>query len=225
MQINHWTKFFMRQDIKDILMHISENLRGHADKTIFPKSEDMFRAFTLCDVPNVKVVILGQDPYHGENQATGLSFSVPADQKLPPSLKNIFKELETDLNIKNTSGDLTTWAKRGVLLLNSVLTVNKSEPASHQKIGWEKFTDEVIKYLANEKDNLVFVLWGNFAITKRTIIDELNKNKSSDKQHLILTSPHPSPFSARKGFFGSKPFSKTNTFLKSKNITEIDWKN
>jgi uracil-DNA glycosylase len=219
MQINHWTKFFMRQDIKDILMHISENLRGHADKTIFPKSEDMFRVFSLCDVPHVKVVILGQDPYHGENQATGLSFSVPAEQKLPPSLKNIFKELETDLGIKNTSGDLTKWAQQGVLLLNSVLTVNKSEPASHKEVGWEKFTDEVIKYLANEKDRLVFILWGNFAITKKSLIESANKN------HLILSSPHPSPFSARKGFFGSRPFSKTNTFLKSKNIPEIDWKN
>jgi len=230
MQINHWTKFFMRQDIKDILMHISENLRGHAEKTIFPKSEDMFRAFTLCDVPNVKVVILGQDPYHGENQATGLSFSVPADQKLPPSLKNIFKEQESDLGIKNTSGDLTKWAKQGVLLLNSVLTVNKSEPASHKEVGWEKFTDEVIKYLANEKDNLVFILWGNFAISKRNIIDEANKQKETvqkniSRNHLIITSPHPSPFSARKGFFGSKPFSKTNEFLKSKNIPEIDWRN
>lgn len=230
MHINHWTKFFMREDIKEILIGISENLRKHDTKTIFPKQEDMFRAFNLCDVPNVKVVILGQDPYHGENQATGLSFSVPADQKLPPSLKNIFKELENDLGIKNTSGDLTKWAQQGVLLLNSVLTVNASEPASHKDVGWEKFTNEVIKYLATERDNLVFVLWGNFAISKRNIIDEANRqkeitHKNSSHNHLILTSPHPSPFSAHRGFFGSKPFSKINNFLKSKNIQEIDWKN
>lgn len=230
MHINHWTKFFMREDIKEILMGISENLRKHTTKTIFPKQEDMFRAFNLCDVPNVKVVILGQDPYHGENQATGLSFSVPADQKLPPSLKNIFKELESDLGIKNTSGDLTKWAQQGVLLLNSVLTVNASEPASHKNVGWEKFTDEAIKYLATERDNLVFVLWGNFAISKRNIIDESNKqkeiiHKNTSHNHLILTAPHPSPFSVHRGFFGSKPFSKINNFLKSKNIKEIDWGN
>jgi uracil-DNA glycosylase len=214
----------MREDIKTILIQISENLRTHDGKIIFPKKENMFRAFDLCDLPNVKVVILGQDPYHGEDQATGLSFSVPPNQKLPPSLKNIFKELETDTGIKNTSGDLTNWAKLGVLLLNSVLTVNKQEPASHKNVGWEKFTDETIKYIASQRENVVFILWGNFAISKRKIIDEINKNKPLEKQHLILTAPHPSPFSVHKGFFGCKHFSKTNHFLKSKNISKVDWR-
>jgi uracil-DNA glycosylase len=225
MQLNHWTKFFMREDIKNILMEISENLRLHNNKTIFPAKENMFRAFNLCDIPNTKVVILGQDPYHGENQATGLSFSVPVDQKLPPSLQNIFKELKSDLGITNTSGDLTKWAQQGVLLLNSVLTVNKQEPASHKNVGWEKFTDRVIKYLSEEKNNLVFILWGNFAISKKNIIDNINSTKTISTQHLILTSSHPSPFSAHKGFFGSKPFSKTNQFLNSKNIPCINWAN
>jgi uracil-DNA glycosylase len=217
MYINHWQVFFIRPNIKNILLEISEKIRAHEKKVIFPKKEDLFRAFLLCDVPQVKVVILGQDPYHGENQATGLSFSVPEGQKLPPSLQNIFKELEDDLSIKNTNGDLSKWASEGVLLLNSVLSVNKGEPASHKEVGWEKFTDEVIKYLSDEKENLVFVLWGNFAISKKNLI---NENK-----HLVITSPHPSPFSVHKGFFGSKPFSKINNFLKSKNIKEIDWKN
>jgi uracil-DNA glycosylase len=215
----------MREDIKNILMEISENLRLHNNKTIFPAKENMFRAFNLCDIPNTKVVILGQDPYHGENQATGLSFSVPVDQKLPPSLQNIFKELKSDLGITNTSGDLTKWAQQGVLLLNSVLTVNKQEPASHKNVGWEKFTDRVIKYLSEEKNNLVFILWGNFAISKKNIIDNINSTKTISTQHLILTSSHPSPFSAHKGFFGSKPFSKTNQFLNSKNIPCINWAN
>jgi uracil-DNA glycosylase len=218
----------MQDSIKTILMQISEDLRKHDTKTIFPKQENMFLAFNLCDLPNTKVVILGQDPYHSENQATGLSFSVPADQKLPPSLKNIFKELETDLGINNTSGDLTSWARQGVLLLNSVLTVNKQEPASHKNVGWERFTDEAIKHVATERDNVVFILWGNFAINKRKIIDDANKEKEikfgdSNKNHLVLTAPHPSPFSVHKGFFGCKHFSKTNAFLKSKNIPEIDW--
>ncbi len=230
MHINHWTKFFLREDIKKILLEISENLRKHETKTIFPTKENMFQAFNLCDLPNLKVVILGQDPYHGANQATGLSFSVPIDQRLPPSLKNIFKEIETDVGVKNTTGDLCHWARQGVLLLNSVLTVNQGVPASHKNVGWEKFTDEVIKYISGEKENVVFLLWGNFAISKRNIIDKANKqkeilHKNSSHNHLILTAPHPSPFSVHKGFFGCKHFSQANEFLKSKKLPPINWKN
>jgi uracil-DNA glycosylase len=217
LQINHWQKFFLRDDIKKILLDISEKVRKHEENIIYPKKENLFKAFFLCDVPNVKVVILGQDPYHGPDQAVGLSFSVPPSQKLPPSLQNIFKELESDLKIKNTNGDLTKWAEQGVLLLNSVLTVNAGAPASHRDVGWEIFTDEVIKYLSDEKENIVFVLWGNFAIGKRKLIDE--------KKHLVVTAPHPSPLSSHRGFFGSRPFSKINEYLKSKNISPIDWKN
>ena len=161
------------------------------------------------------MVIVGQDPYHGEGEAMGLSFSVNDGFKLPPSLKNIYKELYEDLGVTRLSGDLTDWTKQGVLLLNSTLTVVKDSPASHAKLGWDKFTDEIIKKV-NEKDTpVVFILWGNFAKTKKELI--------TNPKHLIIESNHPSPFSARKGFFGSKPFSKTNEFLKKNNIKEINW--
>ncbi|MGN1338614.1 MAG: uracil-DNA glycosylase [Candidatus Coprovivens sp.] len=186
-------------------------------KTIFPLKENIFNSLKLTQYKDVKVVIVGQDPYHGEGEAHGLSFSVQEPTKLPPSLKNIYKELKEDLNIEpSTSGDLTKWAKEGVLLLNSTLTVVKDTPNSHSKIGWDKFTDYIIKVINKKEEPVVFILWGNFARTKKDLITNPN--------HMIIESAHPSPFSARNGFFGSKPFSKTNEFLKKNNLKEIDWK-
>lgn len=189
----------------------------YATKIIFPPKDNIFEALKLTSYENTRVVIVGQDPYHGEGEAHGLSFSVQKGVKVPPSLQNIYKELYDDLGIPTKSdGDLTNWAKSGVLLLNAVLTVVKDTPASHRKLGWERLTDYIIKQL-NEKDEpVVFILWGNFAKEKASLI--------TNPKHLILSSPHPSPFAARYGFFGSKPFSKTNDFLRSKGLKEIDWK-
>ena len=188
----------------------------YSSKTIYPPKEDIFAALKNTSYKDVKVVIVGQDPYHGEGEAMGLSFSVPNGIKLPPSLKNIYKELEDDLGIKPVnSGDLTKWTKEGVLLLNATLTVVKDTPNSHSKLGWDKFTDYVIKKLNARKEPLVFILWGNFARGKKQYI--------TNPKHLVIESPHPSPFSARTGFFGSKPFSKTNEFLTKNNIKPIDW--
>lgn len=185
-------------------------------KTIYPLKENIFAALKLTPYSNVKVVIVGQDPYHGEGEAHGLSFSVQDPTPLPPSLKNIYQELYNDLGITPaTSGDLTKWAKEGVLLLNSTLTVIKDNANSHSKIGWQNFTDYVIKVLNNKSEPVVFILWGNFARSKKVFI--------TNPKHLIIESAHPSPFSARSGFFGSKPFSKTNEFLKNHNIEPIDW--
>ncbi len=188
----------------------------YSSKTIYPPKEDIFAALKNTSYKDVKVVIVGQDPYHGEGEAMGLSFSVPNGIKLPPSLKNIYKELEDDLGIKPVnSGDLTKWTKEGVLLLNATLTVVKDTPNSHSKLGWDKFTDYVIKKLNAREEPLVFILWGNFARGKKQYI--------TNPKHLVIESPHPSPFSARTGFFGSKPFSKTNEFLIKNNIKPIDW--
>ena len=184
-------------------------------KIIYPSKENIFNALKLTSYKDTKVVIVGQDPYHGEGEAMGLSFSVNDGIKLPPSLKNIYKELFEDIGITRLSGDLTDWTKQGVLLLNSTLTVIKDTPGSHSKLGWNKFTDEIIKKVNEKETPVVFILWGNFAKTKRDLI-------TNDK-HLIIESPHPSPFSARTGFFGSKPFSKTNNFLKKNKIEEIKW--
>lgn len=186
-------------------------------KTIYPLKENIFNAFKLTPYKDVKVVIVGQDPYHGEGEAHGLSFSVQDPTPLPPSLKNIYKELYDDLGIvPSKSGDLTKWAKEGILLLNSTLTVVKDTPNSHSKLGWSNFTDYVIKVLNKREEPIVFILWGNFARSKKTLI--------TNPKHLVIESAHPSPFSARNGFFGSKPFSKTNEFLKRNGIKEIDWK-
>ena len=188
----------------------------YKNKVIYPPKDNIFEALKLTSYENTKVVIVGQDPYHGEGEAHGLSFSVQKGVKVPPSLQNIYKELYEDLGIlPKKDGDLTNWAKSGVLLLNAVLTVVKDTPASHRKLGWERLTDYIIKVL-NEKDEpVVFILWGNFAKEKASLI--------TNPKHLVLISPHPSPFSARYGFFGSKPFSKTNEFLKQNGLTEIDW--
>ena len=185
-------------------------------KVVYPEQDNIFKALKLTPYSNVKVVIVGQDPYHGENEANGLSFSVSPGIKLPPSLKNIYKELYDDLKIdRKDNGDLTDWAEQGVLLLNTVLTVEKDKPASHRNIGWELLTDYIIKTLNEKKEPIVFILWGNFAKNKAKLI--------TNQRHLIITSSHPSPFSARYGFFGSKPFSKANNFLISNDIRPIKW--
>lgn len=185
-------------------------------KTIYPLKENIFNALKLTDYNDVKVVIIGQDPYHGENEAHGLSFSVQKGVKVPPSLQNIYKELYDDLGVPiRNNGDLTCWAKQGVLLLNAVLTVEKDKAASHRNIGWERLTDYIIKVLNQSEKPLVFILWGNFAKEKEKYI--------TNKNHLVIKSPHPSPFSAYSGFFGSKPFSKANNFLIKNNIKPINW--
>lgn len=187
----------------------------YSKKIIYPEYKNIFNALRYTDFDDVKVVILGQDPYHGENEAHGLSFSVRKGTPMPPSLRNIFKELYDDIGVKRTETDLTSWAKEGVLLLNSIMTVVKDKPLSHKDKGWEIFTDRIIELLGEREKPLVFILWGSYARSKK----ELIKNKN----HLILESVHPSPLSANRGFFGSKPFSKTNTFLKKNNIDEIKW--
>ena len=184
-------------------------------KICYPQYKDIFNALRYTDYDEVKVVILGQDPYHGVNEAHGLSFSVRDDVRRPPSLNNIFKELESDLGIKKTNNDLTSWAKQGVLLLNSIMSVVKDTPLSHKEKGWEIFTDNIIKLLNEREEPMVFILWGGYARSKKKLI--------TNKNHYIVESVHPSPLSAYNGFFGSKPFSKTNNFLISKNITPIDW--
>lgn len=182
----------------------------------YPEYDDIFNALKLTSFKDTKVVIMGQDPYHGEGEAHGLSFSVKKGIKIPPSLINIFKELNEDLGIAPAKdGDLTKWAQEGVLLLNSVLTVKKDAPASHKNIGWELLTDHIIKILNTKEEPVVFILWGNFARSKKKFI--------TNKKHYIIESTHPSPFSAYSGFFGSKPFSKTNKFLKKNNLKPIDW--
>ena len=184
--------------------------------TVYPPGKEIFRAFDYCPFRDVKVVIIGQDPYHGPGQANGLCFSVRPGQRMPPSLVNIFKELLVDLGKPlPASGELERWAQQGVLLLNATLTVRASSPGSHQNKGWETFTDEVIRLLSLEKENLVFILWGAYAQKKGEVIDR--------QKHFVIMSPHPSPFSADRGFFGSKPFSKANDYLRSKGIPEIDW--
>lgn len=185
-------------------------------KIIYPPRNYIFNALKLTPYSKVKVVIVGQDPYHGQGEAHGLSFSVQKGVKLPPSLKNIYKELYNDLNIIEPNyGDLTSWAKEGVLLLNSSLTVIKDTPNSHQKIGWSNLTDYIIKVLNAKEEPVVFILWGAFARSKKAFIN--------NKKHLIIESAHPSPFSANYGFFGSKPFSKANQFLKENGIEPINW--
>ncbi|GAA3983451.1 uracil-DNA glycosylase [Mucilaginibacter dorajii] len=188
-----------------------------AGQIVYPKNADIFNAFNTTHFDDVKVVILGQDPYHGAHQAHGLSFSVQKGIAIPRSLSNIYKELSTDIpGFKTpTHGNLEDWAKQGVLLLNATLTVRASTPGSHQKRGWEEFTDEVIKTISDKKEGIVFILWGAFAQSKAALID--------DKKHFIIKSPHPSPFSADRGFFGSKPFSKTNEILRKEGKEEIDW--
>ena len=190
--------------------------KSYKNKKVFPPPSLIFNAFNLTPIEKVKVVIIGQDPYHGEGQAHGLSFSVPKGVKIPPSLLNIYKELKEDINKEiPQNGFLENWAKQGVLLLNTVLTVEEGKANSHKNIGWEKFTESVIELLSENRKNIVFLLWGSYAHKKEEFIDK--------KNNLILKAPHPSPLSAYTGFFGSKHFSKTNNFLKKNNIKEILW--
>jgi uracil-DNA glycosylase len=190
--------------------------KEYIENTVYPPGKEIFRAFDCAVFEDVKVVIIGQDPYHGPGQANGLCFSVREGVTMPPSLKNIFKEIQSDLGKPMPqNGDLTRWANQGVLLLNATLTVRASSPGSHQNKGWETFTDSVIKQISDQKTHIVFLLWGAYAQKKGEIID---RNK-----HLVLMSAHPSPFSADRGFFGCKHFSKTNEYLKSKGIKEIEW--
>lgn len=189
----------------------------YQESTVYPHPKNIFKAFELCPFDTVKVVILGQDPYHGPSQAIGLSFAVAKETRIPPSLQNIFKELENDLGkpLVHTDGDLSRWANQGVLLLNATLTVRARQANSHEGKGWEKFTDAVIKKLSDNREHLVFILWGNYARSKGTHIDR--------SKHLVIESTHPSPFSAHNGFFGSKPFSKANAYLKEHGEGEIEW--
>ena len=213
----NWLSFLKNHDLKKQLLSIEARLEEEIKlgKIIFPKRENIFRSLQLVQPDEVKVVILGQDPYHNFNQADGLAFSVSNFQSLPPSLINIFIEIENDLNIKiEKKGDLAGIAEQGVLLLNSILTVEKNNPGSHKNVGWEKLTDIIISSLS-VMGNIVFILWGNFAKKKSNLID--------NNINLVINSSHPSPFSAYKGFFGSKPFSKCNDYLISKGKEPIEW--
>ena len=215
---NKWDIILQDEFKKEYFENLMDFVKNeYKSKTIYPKQNEVFNAFRYTDFDQVKVVILGQDPYHGPNQAEGLSFSVSNEVLKPPSLKNIFKELESDLKIPFPEhNSLKKWAKEGVLLLNAVLTVEEHKPTSHKDKGWEIFTDDIIKILNERNTPTVFILWGAYARSKRDLI--------TNPKHLVIESAHPSPFSARNGFFGSKPFSKTNEFLRKNNIKEIDWR-
>jgi len=204
---------FTQPYFQQLIGFVKEEYKVH---TVYPPGKEIFRAFDCCDFTNVRVVIIGQDPYHGPGQANGLCFSVRAGMRMPPSLLNIFKELQADLGkaIPST-GDLERWANQGVLLLNATLTVRASEAGSHQNKGWETFTDAAIRKVSDQKSNVVFLLWGAYAQKKGEMIDRA--------KHLVLMSAHPSPFSAERGFFGNKHFSQANVYLKSKGLKEIEW--
>jgi uracil-DNA glycosylase len=212
-----WKKRLEAEFSKDYFRQLIDFVRvEYKTQTVYPPGREIFRAFDCADFEEVRVVIIGQDPYHGPGQANGLCFSVRDGVAFPPSLKNIFKEIQSDLGKPiPKSGDLERWAQQGVLLLNATLTVRGSTAGSHQNKGWEQFTDAVIKVISDSKSNVVFLLWGAYAQKKGEIID---RNK-----HLVLMSAHPSPFSADRGFFGNKHFSKTNEYLKSKGLKEIEW--
>lgn len=215
---NSWSEFLGAELQKEYFQNLERYLfaQYESKKIIYPEVQNFFKALDLVDIKDVKVVILGQDPYHGEGQAHGLSFSVRAGVRFPPSLKNIFSELKSDLNIEPpTSGDLSRWAEQGVLLLNAVLTVEKEKAASHQNQGWEKFTDEIITVINENCDHVVFILWGANAQKKASFVDR--------SKHLVLESAHPSPLSSYRGFFGSRPFSKANSWLKKMGKKEINW--
>lgn len=214
---NDWNKLLKDEFNKAYYTELRKFLEEeYAEQVIYPEKQNIFAALNHTPYNKVKVVILGQDPYHGLNQAHGLSFSVKPGIKIPPSLKNIYKELQNDIGcyIPN-NGSLIKWAEQGVLLLNTSLTVREGKPSSHNKIGWHIFTDKVITLLNEKKDSIIFVLWGNHAKSKETLI--------TNKRHYVIKAPHPSPFSATKGFFGSQPFSKINTILAELKKEVIDW--
>jgi uracil-DNA glycosylase len=212
-----WKEALANEFDKDYFKKLSESVKeAYLSKAVFPPPKLVFNAFTLTPFDKVKVVILGQDPYHGKGQAHGLSFSVPEGITPPPSLQNIYKEIQNDLGIPiPTSGNLERWAKQGVLLLNATLTVEQSKAGSHQGLGWESFTDAVIKTISEQKEHVVFLLWGRYAQEKGSHIDT--------EKHLVLKAPHPSPFSAYNGFFGSRHFSKANDYLTAHGIDPILW--
>ena len=215
---NQWDILLKEEWEKPYFQRLAAFIKKEYETSIiYPKQEDLFNALYLTDYPDVKAVILGQDPYHGPNQAHGLSFSVQPGERIPPSLRNIYKELQADLGIDIPShGYLEKWAKEGVLLLNTVLTVQKGKAHSHQNKGWETFTDQVISLLNKREQPVIFILWGKPAQSKLPLIDQ--------EKHVCLLAPHPSPLSANKGFFGSRPFSKANHILKQWKVKEIDWR-
>jgi uracil-DNA glycosylase len=213
--LRSWKNLFT--DSNKLLSEIDNILYNQSlSKTIYPPKKQIFRAFMDTSLEKIKVVIIGQDPYHGENEAMGLAFSVNEGIKIPPSLKNIYNELANDIDIlPPQNGDLSNWCNEGVFLINSILTVEKDNAASHQKIGWEKFTDKTIKFISESSNNTVFILWGAFAQKKMKFIDK--------KKHKVISSVHPSPLSSYRGFFGSKPFSKSNEYLKEFKREPINW--
>ena len=212
-----WQEALKDEFTKPYFKNLTEKIKdAYLEEVVYPHPKNIFNAFAFCPFDQVKVVILGQDPYHGTGQAHGLSFSVPAGIKIPPSLQNIYKELKSDIGKEiPPSGNLEHWAKQGVLLLNATLTVRAGVAGSHQGLGWETFTDTIIKTISDQKEHIVFILWGKYAEAKTNLIDK--------EKHLIITSPHPSPFSAYTGFFGSKPFSKTNEYLEKHGLEKIEW--
>lgn len=213
-----WEDIIDLEKQKDYYKSLEKEInKRYETTTVFPEKQNIFKAFSLTKLENLKVVILGQDPYHGFGQAQGLAFSTPANIKNPPSMQNILKEINSDLGKKSIceDGDLTPWAKQGVLLLNTILTVEEAKPKSHHNLGWEVFTDNIIKYISDNCEDTIFILWGSPAISKIKLIDR--------KKHHILTAPHPSPLSSYRGFFGCKHFSKTNDILKSLNKEAIIW--
>ncbi|WP_419765921.1 MAG: uracil-DNA glycosylase [Arcobacter sp.] len=213
-----WDEIIKKEQKQEYYKHLKTQIdKKYKTSTVFPPQDKIFNAFAKTPIDNLKVIILGQDPYHGTEQAQGLSFSTPKEIKNPPSMQNILKEIKEDLG-KDSScldGDLTPWAKDGVLLLNTILTVEESKPKSHHKLGWEIFTDNIIKYISANCEDIVFLLWGSPAISKTKLID--------NKKHHILSAPHPSPLSSYRGFFGCKHFSKTNEILDSLGKKQINW--
>lgn len=214
-----WKKALATEFDKPYFIELTSFVRSaYLQTSVFPHPKNVFNAFEQTPFDTVRVVILGQDPYHGKGQAHGLSFSVQDGMRIPPSLRNMYTEIATDLGVQphSDSGDLTRWAKQGVLLLNATLTVEEGKAGSHQGHGWEQFTDAVIQTLSDTKEHLVFILWGNYARAKGAQIDR--------QKHIVIESPHPSPFSAHTGFFGSKPFSTANAYLRAHGKAEIDWR-
>lgn len=210
----NWESLLTEELTKDYFKSLAATIKSR--QNVLPTVQLMFRAFETVRFDDIRVVILGQDPYHGENQANGLAFSVNSDQQLPPSLKNIFKEIKNDLGVENTSGDLSSWARQGVLLMNCILSVEKNNPGSHVNLGWEKFTDKIICGISENLNNVVFMLWGSYAKSKESLID--------NSKHLVLSSSHPSPLSAHVDFFGCKHFSLANEYLNRSGRKTIDWR-
>lgn len=210
-----WKKIIASQNNETYFKELNSNLESiYEDSIVYPPKEDLYRAFTLCEYLDTKLVIIGQDPYHGKGQANGLAFSVYKDTKIPPSLRNIYKELEDDLGVVKVDGELEGWAKQGVLLLNKILSVEEASPASHKDLGWDEFTNFIIKSFDKHPDKVIFLLWGNHARKLKPLIAS---------KHIIIEGVHPSPLAAYRGFFGSKPFSKINEHLIALHKEPIDW--